>query len=406
MNNKWRIYIKPFDDVGVYTSYTEVTQDVLFSSLGSINQDLDNTEYNIGVFRISNFKISLRNDHGLYSDVDSPQSLFKYKRSESLVKITWEIEEDGPYVGVAESESGYLSEETTIFIGLLNDDSLTMDLTKQTVEFMCLGRESIFSKTIVPFGSIHNGDLYSAVIYALLNQTAITSLLTLSALNITCGTDQTIDSISGLQNKTVTEGLNQLLLASNSVLYVKNDTIYVSPRTASVSVVYMFYGQGSAIGAENIYDVTEIKNGLNKTFNYFTWKDTALYSTDVTTVAKYGAITREIDFDFCTDNTKRQAILDSLKTEFFTPKQEFKISTPMSYDSLIVNLLDKVSIDYPRVYVVSGSPFPICGVAICGSAILPKALWDFNVSSTDYYKVVGKSLDMKNAILTFKVRLV
>lgn len=407
MSNKWRVYIKPFDDSGTYTSYSDVTSDIVFNSLGNINSDLDNTEYNIGVYRLSNVKITLRNEHGYYSDVGQEESIFKYKRTDSLVKITWEIEEDGPYAGVALTDGCFLSEETTMFEGLLNDESLSMDLESQQVSFNCLGRESMFLRTIVPFGSISNGNLYSAVIYALLNQTAITNLLTVSNGNITCGSDQTIDSITGLQNKTVQDGLNDLLLASNSVLYVSNSTIYVSPRTAGSTVVFTFYGQGSNNGVENIQAIKNIKNGLAKTFNFFSWTDTTLYSTDATSTAKYGSITKEISFDFCTDNTKRQAILDALKNEFKNPKQEFDIYTPLTYTSLVVGLLDKISIDYPRVYVADqGVSLPICGVAVCGTGILPKAQWSFLVSSTDYYKVIGKSIDVQNSTLKFKVRLI
>lgn len=407
MNNVWRVYIKPFDDDGVYTDWIDVTKDVIFSSMGSINSDLDNTEYNIGVYRFSSFKISLRNDHGRYSDVGEEQSIFRYKRSDSLVKITWELEESGPMCGVAVVDFSYLSEEKTIFTGFLNDDSLSMDLSKQEISFQCMGRESIFTSVVVPFGTISNGDLYSDILYNILNQSGITAHLTVDSGNISCGTDQTIDSIASLQNKTVQEGLNKLLLASNSVLNVKNDTVYVSPRTAGVSVAFTFYGQGSAAGPENIQDLKAIKNGLGQTFNYITWKDTTLLAQDATSVAKYGVRKKELDFEFTTDNTKRQAILDNIRDEFKDPKQNFDIYTPLTYDSLEVNLLDKISIDYPRVYLqANGQPLPICGVAICGEAVTPRALWSFAVAETTYYKVIGKALDVKNSMLKFKVRLI
>jgi hypothetical protein len=407
LNNVWRVYIKPFDDNGDYTDWIEVTKDVIFSSMGSINADLDNTEYDIGVYRFSNFKLSLRNDHGFYSDVGEELSIFRYTRTNSLVKITWEIEEDGPYCGIAVAGASYLSEEKIIFVGFLNDESLTMDLSKQEVSFQCLGRESVFQKVIVPFGTISNGDLYSEILFSILNQSGITDHLTVDGDNIICGNDQAIDSISSLQNKTVQEGLNKLLLASNSVLYITNDTVYVSPRVASDSVEFTFYGQGSAAGPENINDIKSIKNGLNQTFNYITWKDTTLLAQDVTSVEKYGIRKKEIDFEFTTDNTKRQSILDALRDEFKLPKQLFDIYTPLTYDSLEVNLLDKVSIDYPRIYIpISGSALPICGVAICGEAITPRAQWSFQVSELSYYKIVGKSLDVKNSMLKFKVRLI
>jgi hypothetical protein len=406
MKNIWRVYIKPFDDTGAYTEWLEVTKDVIFSSLGSINTDLDNTDYDIGVYRVSNFKVTLNNLNGKYSDVGSEQTIFKYKRSDSLVRITWEIEETGPFVGIAESGSGYLSEEIDIFVGLLNDESLSMDLSKQEVSFMCLGRESVFQRQIVPFGTISNGDLISTVLYNILNQEAISELMTVDASNIACGIDVTIDSIASLQNKTVQEGLNKLLLASNSVLYIQDDSVFISPRVASDDVRFTFYGQGSPRGQENILDLKNIRNGLNRTFNYFTWKDTALYSSDLTSVDKYGVRKKELDFEFITTDVKRQSILDALSLEFKLPKQEFDLYTTLNYQSMAVDLLDRVSIDYPRVYLTGNNPLPICGIAICGEAILPRALWSFDISPIDGYKIIGKSLDIKNSLIKFRARLI
>jgi hypothetical protein len=402
--NKWRVYINPFDEAGAYTEFQEVTDDVLFGKIGSINTDLDNTEYDIGIYRTSNFKISLRNDNAKYSDVDNPDSIFRYKRAESLIKITWEINDEGPFVGIDESESGFLSEELIVFTGLINDESLTMDLETQTVSFTCLGKEYLFSRVTVPFGSISNGDLFSAILYAVLNQPQITTLLTVDPANISCGTDLAIDSIASLQNKTVQEGLNKLLLASNSVLYIKDDTIYVSPRSPSANVILNFYAQTSTLGNENILDVKNIKNGMNKVFNYFTWKDSTVVSEDVSSVIKNGVRKKEVNFEFITDDTKKLTILDNLRDEFANPKQDFDLYTPLNYTTIVGNLLDKVSIDYPITYVSAGDPIPICGIAVCGEAILPKALSAFQIASDDYYKVIGRSIDPKKSEIKFKVR--
>lgn len=404
MLNKWRVYIKPFDDLGNYLDWVEVSQDVIWGQIGSINSDLDNTDYNIGVYRFSNFNVTLRNDHARYSDVTYPDSIFRYKRGGSLMKITWEIEPEGPFVGIASSESGYLSEEVEIFQGLINDDSLSMDLSKQTIQFTLMGRDYLFQTTIVPFTTVHNGDLYSQVIYEILNQSAITSLLTVSQANIVCGLDLAIDSIASLQNQTVQQGLNNLLLISNSVLYIENSTVYVSPRTPTANVIFNFYGQTSSNGSENIIDVQGIKNGMQRLFNYFTWKNTTLFSQSASSVTKYGAQKKEISADFVTDATKQQSILDELCGQFSVLKQEFSIIVPISYPALDTGLLSKVSIDYPIVYVSTGDPVPICGSAICGDIVLPKALSSFQISSTDYYSVIGVAVNPQNSTMTFKLR--
>lgn len=405
MRHIWRVYIKPFDELGAYTDWVEVTKEVDFDSLGSIALDLDNTDYDIGVYRNSNIKITLNNTGGKYSDVGAAKSIFKYKRSDSLVKITWEIGPDPALCGMAISGDSFLSEETTIFTGLINDESLAMDLDAQRISFTCLGRESLFSKAIVPFGTLSAGDLVSVAIYKLLNQTLITDLLTVAQINITVNIDQAIDSIAELQNKTVTEGLNKLLLAGNAVLWIDGDTVRVSPRTPSVAVKKVFYGQASAAGVENIQNIKAIKSGLSKTFNLVTWKDVSTLSAqDATSIGKYGARKKELDLEQFTNTTKRQNILNAILAEFKDPKQEFDLFTPFNFYTSDMNLLDKISVDYPTVYMSIDDPLPICGIITCGISVLPRAKWDFTIVPTDYLKVMGRAIDAKTGLLKLKLR--
>jgi hypothetical protein len=407
MKSVWRVYIKPFDDYRQYADWIEVTDDVDSNSIGSIAVDLDNTEYDIGVYRNSSFKLTLRNDHGKYSDVGSSKSIFKYKRSNSLCKVTWSIDEQQPICGVAICGEVYLSEEVDVFVGLLNDDSLSMDLDVQKVSFSVLGRESIFLRTVVPFDTVNSGDLISETLLLILDQPEVTSVLTVSSGNISVGLDQTIDSLTGLQNKTIQEGLNKLLLAGNSVLYIDGDAIKVAPRTPTADVQATFYGQASPLGPENVVNIKAIKNGVGKVFNFITWRDTSLVSQDETSISIYGVRKKEIEFDVFTgipDDTKRQSILDSIRDEFKNPKMEFDLYVPMTYETIALKLLDRINIDYPTIYYPSEAPLPICGVAVCGQAVLPKAKWDFKLTTLDHFKIIGRSIDLKASVIKLKVR--
>lgn len=404
--NTWKVYIQPFTDFGIYSGvWQDVTKYVDFSSLGSVASSLDNTDYDIGVYRNSNFKLTLNNKDGSFSDVDNPKSIFKYKRSNSLCRVTWEIDPDS-VDGYAIADRSFLSEEQDIFIGLLSDESLVLDLDTQQVSFNVLGRESIFLSTLVPFATVSNGMLLSTVLYAVLNQPSITSLLTVSQVNIVPGIDYTIDSIASLQNQSVQEGLNNLLLATNSVLYIANNTLYITARTPTADVKFNFYGQASTLGRENIQNLKNIKNGLAKVFNYFTWNNTTLAVQDSASVTRYGARTKALNFEFVVDTTKRQNVMNSLLSEFANPKQEFDIYTSLNYSSLAIPLLGRCSIDYPSIFIESGVPIPICGLAVAGVDILPKSLWSFIVPATDNYKLIGKSLNIKTGIYTFRMRLI
>lgn len=398
----FKTYLMPFDESGNYTEFQEITRFTDQGGIGALKVDVDSTDYQLGVFRNSNFNISLNNRSGKFSDIDNIESLFRYKRADSQVKVTWRIQEKGPHAGVMRAGFCKIGEEVEVFKGLLNDDSFSSDLVSDNVKFSVLGFESTFLREKVPFADISNGDDYSEVMFALLNQTKITDLLTVDIANITPSLDQTIDAVAPLENKTVKEAMDLLLLATNSILYILNDTIYVKARTPSASVVHTFYGQASTLGPENAITISDIKNGLSRTFNFITWSEASPVGEDATSSLLYGIRKKELNLEFMTDNTKRQNLINNLITEFGMPKQEFTLKAPVTYKTLALNLLDKVQVDYPTVLV--GDQIPICGVAEYGEAQLPDALWSFTVTTDDYYKIIAKTVNPKDQTIDFRLR--
>ncbi len=405
--NVWRVYINPFDDQGVYSGWVEVTKDVVFDQMGSISENLDNTDYDIGIFRLGAFALSLKNEDGKYSDVDNVKSLFHYRRTGTQVKVTWEVEaEGGPICGMAEAGNSWLSEEQEVFKGILNDDSTSQDVDSNQIKFSAIGRETLFQNEIVQTGSVSNGDLFSEALYTILNQQVVTLLLGVAAENINCANDQEIDDASKLEGKTILEAINLLLFASNSILYISDDTINVAPRDASDDVLGTFYGQGSSLGRENIASIKNVKNGIAKVFNYLIWSDTLTSVQDDTSTGLYGVQKKDISFDFITDNTKRRSIMQAIVDEFKYPEQEFDLSTPIDFNNVGLKLLNKCSIDYPTVYIPNDNPPAICGIALCGNWYTPKALWDLTINPLDDYKIINRSIDIKNSMMKFRMRKV
>lgn len=404
-----RVYILPFDDLTqeYVSDYIEITDDVDNSSFASLTQRLDNKEYDVGVFNFADMSLILRNEHGRYNKVGDPNTIFGYKRGGTKVKITYMLQDDPPWCGVAICGQAKIFDEQDMFTGLLTDETTDEDVINQNISFRVLGLESIFKETIVNFGSISNGDLFSLIIYTILNQTKITDLMTVSALNITCGSDQTIDSITGLQNKTVKETLDTVLLLSNSILYVdRSNVVHVSPRTPSTSFQWYLYGQASVDGAENIQNLSDIRNGLNRTFNFIRWEATTLSSEDATSTAKYGTRIKEIGNDIITNTTKRNNILQSIRDYFSTPKRELELTTIIKdYDIFDVFILDKVSIDYPTVYFIEeGESYPIYDSSLYDVAKYPLAEWSLEIDPTVGWMVTGRKIDFRNQLITYFLR--
>jgi hypothetical protein len=401
---RFRVYIKPFDDNGDYQDdWIEVTDDLESGGVSSIKQALDNTEYDVGVFRNSDVTLNLNNLTGRYSDVGQPNSIFKFRRANSMVKIAWDPNDHDLVAGFFLSGTVYLYEdEFVLFEGVLDDTALRQNADDQNLKFKVLGKEFLFSETIVPFDSISNGDLFSEIIYTMLNQAAITDLLTIDQANISCDVDLEIDDKTELQNKTVREALGMILQYSNSVLRIENNTVYVSGREPSADVEATFYGQGSRAGMENIIDIQDFRIGLNRVFNFLTWEDTTLVSQDETSIRHNGYQKKEISTDLITDNTKRQTILDAIKDEFKNAKRELMIRVPLEISTHDLTLLDKIQVDYPNVGMAA--ELAVWDDAVWDEAVFPYEILPIAIEDSARFKIIAKEIDPTNQELVLSLR--
>jgi hypothetical protein len=407
------VYIKTFDESGDYVAdWTDITKYV--ANMGKISIDTDSSDFQIGVYKTSNVSLDLVNREGLFADVGMPQSLFKYKRADSKIKITYTKAPtiDQPLCGTAICGSDYLSDEVTVFEGLIDDTNFYEDITKETGKFSVLGFDTLFSRVNVDTSVVSIGDSITDVIFAILNQTVITDYLSVVIGNINPDIDQNLDAVDWMENTLVRDALDSLLLASNSVLYIRDAIVYVSNRDPTASVIATYHGQASASGAENIHTLGKVSNGFQRMFNYMSWSNTgdtapvAAYQ-DNTSVVKYGIVSNNIQLDAFTNSTKQIALLTGLVSEFKDQKQEMEITTTLDYEELDLQLLDRIGIDYPTIYTPSSSyPFPICGIAICGEAILPKGIWTFSIPADREFKILRLDYDLVKFTTTLKLRQV
>lgn len=405
-----RVYLKTYDSAGnLLSDFTEITEYVDASSMGTIVQELDSSDYNIGVIRNSNLSIKLNNQEGLFSTPDIADSLFRSKRDDSIIKITYDFTSYDIMPGFFNPGEEIVSLEYDIFEGLLNDDATVDDAKTQTVSFQVLGYESILQKLQVPFASIANGDLISEIIYTCLNQTEFTSFISVDALNIDLDTDIAIDDVADLENKSVLDALKDLLLIANSVLYIDLDqVVHVVARVATADVQYTFYGQASNNGVENICELKDIRTGVNRVFNYWSWKDTANYQENVSSVTVYGARNKSIDLPLVTNSTSQNTILSNLLTEFADPKKEITVKAVINdEDILSLFLLDRVSIDYPQIILTGlGNTVPIYDVDRYDEVVYPGVLNSINIEPDDSWKVMKRKFDLKTETFEFSLRAI
>lgn len=399
----FRAFMKIRDRHGVYeTEFREITKYV--EKIGDIGIDTDSSDFQIGVFRNANVSISLNNREGIFSDVGQPTSIFPFERKNSIVRLTYNVNNEDVLCGMAICGEAVLAEDVTVFEGLLSDENFLEDAKSEKVTFSILGYESTFANVQTPFADF-TLTTNKALIYLCLNQPEITQYLTVDLANIDPSENQTLDDIASFENTTVKEAIDKLVNSANSVLRIVDATVYVASREPTVAIQHTFYGQMSQIGIENIADVKNISNGINRTFNFIRWQDTTLAVDDGDSIRNNGVRLKEINYDFFTDTNKRLNILNAIVDEFGNPKQELDLVSPLVYDTLALNLLDRVRIDYPTVLIAwENNPFPVCGVAICGEAVLPRGLWSLTIPITRNFKIIKKTISTSKQTLTYKMR--
>lgn len=400
-------YLKyPLSD-STYSDFVDITDDVLESSVGSLKQNLSSNEYDVGSIKFNKISVNLRNETARYADANNPLSVFEFKRDKSILKIEWDMNVDPAYCGSAPCGFTVLSTPIEVYKGLLEDNSSKFSVESQIITFNFLGLESIIGKTQTPFSALSVSDTMEATIYNILNQAKITDLLTVDAANINVNYDFTPDSIADLEDKTCLEALDEILLLTSSILYVKDDAIIVSDRSVGTTSVFTFYGASSDDGIENIHKISSYTLGLNRTFNFWKWKDTSVKQSFADSIDRHGLRKKEIESDLVTNSTTQTSILNALLTEFGFPKIELDITVPMTPQIVEdIFLLDKINIDYPADYRGSedeGLP-AIYGKAIYGTDTYIRAVSSLIIDIATNWKILNRNVVIKNHMITFRIR--
>ncbi len=407
--DSWRFYITPFLDSGAYGAELDVTKDVIFNSIGNLQLAFDNSDYNIGILRNSSLSVTFNNKEGFYSDVDVPESIFRFTRANSKLRITYSFEENPNYAGMMIAGQTWLCTETTVFAGLIDDNATASNVQDHKLPLSVLGYESLLDGAPVPYSSISNGDSTKTTLFNLLNQSVITSYLTVDIANIVPSVNRNIDDKSPYQNQTARAAISDLLLASSSVLYIRNSTVYVAARTAGVTSQKTFYGQAALNGIENIISIDNIRTGFAKVFNYLTWQsDPTIIVSDAASILRYRTKHQEFDIGFFTNSTSIGALLAAVLAEFKDQKQEFVLTTQVDYQTLALNFLDRVTVEYPLMVTpgFTGGTLPICGIAVCGVDFTPKRLSNFYIDPPADFKIMNIEINLQNSTIKFKLRAI
>jgi hypothetical protein len=393
---QYKVLITPLIAKNVYGDTIDITEDVDISEfvsekgIGKIKQQIDNGDYEFGIFSFSDISLKLINYDGRFNDENSSASIFSYRRDLAKVKVQF-VNTTGT--------------STISFDGLLNDEASRQDHNKGTVKFKILSSSSIFKKTKVPAGVVTNGMTFSTAIKSILNITDITAVLTFDPTKISVGLDLTIDDGTKFDDKTVKAALNDLLLVSSSILYIdSSNTIIVSTRAEDTEApLHNFYGGNDLFGRENILTLKKYNNGLHRMFNSLVINGTS--TEDLISINRLGIRQKSLSFDFMTNSSKYLPIGNAILDDFRNLRAEMEIEV-RSENVTNLKILDLVIVDMTAVSTPAEGEdyFPLYGISKYGEDKYPLVTSPIPIRNTDLFKVIGIFEDPKKFSTTLKLR--
>ena len=390
---QYQVLITPLVEKDTYGDVVDVTKDmdmtdyVKDGGIGTIKLDVDNGDYDIGVFTYGNITLKALNLDGKFNAETDWRSIFTFSRDKAKVEVNFlDNKGDAPIS----------------FKGIINEAGTKQDFLKDEVTFKVLSEDSTIRTTKVTGGAISSGTLFSTAIKNILNVPDITSVLAYDESKVNVQLDLEVDDGSWFDNKTTKEALDALMVASNSVMTIENSTMVVRDRLENSSNVFTFYGHGDLFGRENILNIANYNTGIQRMFNSVVVNTREV--ADPALIYTYGMRQKKIDLEFINTSDKMETIGRNILSEFSAPKLEMEIETTTDV-AKDLNLFDLVSIDYPyRVKPANDAVLPTYGVSRYGTAVYPIIQGNMKIRPVLAFKVIGIQEKPKNFTTRVKLR--
>lgn len=392
----YQVLITPLIAKDTYGTELDVSLDIEIddfvksSGIGTIKKEVDNGDFDFGVFIFDNINLTCLNFDGKFSGINDSRSMFNYSRDKAKITINF--------------FNGLTNVPDSSFRGLIDDRATKLNFGKNELKFKVLSNDSIINRTKIPAGAISDGTLVSAAIKTLLQLTDIVAVLNYDEANINVLNDYIIDIGDFFNNKSVKKGLDSLLALANSVFVIEKDTdnMIVRSRNFNEGTVHNLYGHGDLFGRENIIDIKKYNDGLQRAFNTINIDNISRNNAGF--IDQYGDNGKSFNFDYITNDSTKATIAANLLDYWKAPKTELEVilKTSLAKD---MDFFDLVSIDYPyRKRPSKNNKFPLFGTAVFGTAVFPSIFGNLKIRPNVAFKVIGKKENPKKFLTTVKLR--
>lgn len=395
---RYKVTFTPRTSAETYGSSIDVSDRILVNGIKRIMRSIDSGDYGFGVYTYGDIDLKGYNLNGYFNDENDNRSIFPAGRDLTKVSVTFsQLDNDG-------------EETATIrFQGLINEEGTRVDVARNQITFRVLSLDSVIRTTNVPAGKVTTGMTPKQAIEAILDNTRISSVLTVTSGNINPDLNTiTVDSGSAFDNRASKAALDDLLIVSNSVMIIdSSQNVIVQSREESSDIdVLNLYGPHDIHARENIITIDGYNTGQHRQFNSINVNDTN--ASDSGLQNEFGVRQKTVDIDFISDATKETSVANRLLKEFKAPKIELKVTVATSlikdYD-----LLDRVSINYPlRLKPEEGDLLPIVGITKIGSATepLPRSFGSIKIDPRVAFKIIEIEDNPRRFVSKIKLRQV
>ena len=362
-------------------------------SVGSIQESIDNGDFDIGVFTLSSITLKCVNVNGKLSGPEDRRGIFPFSRDKAKVTINY--------------NPGKLHQKTLVFRGLIDERATRENLSTNEISLKVLSLNSVFNRLRVPAGIIRAKQSISSSITTLLSLPEIAAVLSFDRHDMNLGLDYEIDNPISLYNQKFLDVLNQLMIASNSVITIDQfrEQIFIRPRNFETDNILELKGPHSLSNTlfdeQNILSIKNYNNGIHRVFNSIFVND--IFYSDTLSADIYGSNTKSFNFPFITDPEKIERLAQRILFTFRWPKIEMDIQIT-TFAGRWVDILDMATVDFPKRLLPSDSTaLPTYGSAKYGEFNYPYE-YGTEIGKNKIFKVVGKAHNIKNFTTTLKLR--
>lgn len=400
---------------GSFESWVDVSKYVSEDSLSDISIDTNLDDFSVGVAKTSSFDLSILNDNGLFADESNVNSMFKHSRNGSLVRIEYFANHSSIKLGEAICGESVLGDtKVNIFEGIIDEIATRETASDNFVDMTILGKESIFDRVEKGVDDLNTSDTVRILIMNLLEKKEIKGVLDIYSgrpywsINV----DFKFSSLEDFENAdTVQECLDIILRASNAILLMQDNVVYLHDRVATYDFKFEFFSPFVEGAVENIIEIENFSSGINRTFNLWADESDTGYSPVIgavrspASIEKYGVRKNSVDVKGL-DRATMLLCLTSYFDEFAQNKIEMDIKTPLNKDSILLKLFDKVRVNFPSeiISAIQGEEPPRWDQFYWDESFFPFENVALTVDRDKPFKVQKIEYDLDNEIITLSLR--